>query len=377
MGIYLNPGNEKFRMAVNSEIYVDKTMLISEINKLIDTEKRFIAVSRPRRFGKSMAVNMLEAYYGKECDSERLFEPYKISRNEYFDDHLNRYNVIKINMQEFLSKKPDIDEMIAYLNKRIVRDFEKKYRNVIEDDEFLDEVLADVYAATGEKFIILIDEWDCLLREQKYDEAAQKKYLDFVRNLLKDKVYVALAYMTGILPIKKYGTHSALNMFEEYSMTEPQVYSEYFGFTEEEVTVLCRNYGMDFYGMKDWYDGYFLGDTCHIYNPRAVVAALSRKKFGNYWTRTETYEALKVYIDLNIDGLKDAIIMMMSGERVRINTARFQNDMTTLNSKDDVLTLLIHLGYVAYDSIDEKVYIPNYDKDSKKHSCIIEKVKND
>ena len=213
---------------------------------------------------------------------------------------------------------------------------------------------------------ILIDEWDCLFREYKQNKEAQKKYLDFLRAWLKDKDYVALAYMTGILPIKKYGSHSALNMFTEYSMTDPGDLAGYFGFTEQEVSRLCDTYDMNFEEAKTWYDGYHLiahrqnGDEHYsIYSPKSVVEAMLRHKLGTYWNQTETYEALKIYIQMDMDGLQDSVVRMLAGESVSINIGTFSNDMTTFATKDDILTLLVHLGYLTYDSIRETAAIPN------------------
>ena len=194
----------------------------------------------------------------------------------------------------------------------------------------------------------------------KDNEEGQKKYLDYLRNLLKDKAYVDLVYMTGILPIKKYGSHSALNMFTEFSMTQPLFMAEYVGFTETEVKELCDRYQMDFAEIQRWYDGYSFEEG-HIYSPRSVVTAMLTRKFSNFWSQTETYEALRIYIEMNFDGLKDAIMKMLSGERCRINIATFKNDMTTFRSKDDVFTLLVHLGYLGYDEKERQVFIPNYE----------------
>lgn len=187
----------------------------------------------------------------------------------------------------------------------------------------------------------------------------QKQYLDFLRNLLKDQPYVALAYMTGILPVKKYGVHSALNMFWEYSMTDQFAFEEYTGFTETEVKALCEQYGMDFAETSSWYDGYMLRKFKHIYNPRSVVMAMHCRSFSNYWTSTETYEALKIYMEMDFDGLRSDIVKMLSGENVAVNTHSFQNDMRNFKTKDDVLTLLIHLGYLGYDAETKEAFIPN------------------
>ena len=360
MGIYLNPQNTLFQNMKNSEIYVDHSLMIENINKIINTENNKLCVSRPRRFGKSTDANMLVAYYSKGCDSSNIFKDLKISQTELYQKHLNQHNVIHINMQDFLSKTHDIDKMIILLTKLIFRDIKKVYQDIeYFDIDDLIQVLEDVYAEVNERFIFVIDEWDCIFREYKNNKEAQSQYLDFLRNLLKDKPYVSLCYMTGILPIKKYGTHSALNMFKEVSILNPTPLEEFMGFTEKEVQDLCLKYDMDYEKMKDWYDGYKMTDDLSVYNHRSVVYALMDRKYENYWSATETYEALRVYIDMNYDGLKDDIVKLLAGEHVAVQTTSFQNDMTTFDTKDDVLTLLIHLGYLGYNSFNQTCYIPN------------------
>lgn len=364
MGSYLNPGSERFESSLRSAIYVDKSMLIAELNRFVRTEQKFICVSRPRRFGKSMAADMLSAYYGS-TDVSGVFDNLKIAKAESYKEHLNRYDVLKINMQEFLSATNDIDSMLRALQKRILTELRYVYPDFVDEDSLIWS-MKDIFAKTKRPFVILIDEWDCMFREYAHDTDSQKKYLDFLRMWLKDQDYVALAYMTGILPIKKYGSHSALNMFMEYSMTDPGFFAQFFGFTEEEVRNLCAEYDMSFEETGAWYDGYELvshnkeGDTHYsMYSPKSVVEAMLRHKFGTYWNRTETYEALKVYIQMNMDGLKDAVIRMLAGDSVEINTGTFSNDMTTFATKDDVLTLLVHLGYLSYCEEDRTVSIPN------------------
>ena len=365
MGVYLNPGSGRFQFGLRSEIYVDKSMLIAKVNRRIKTAQRFICVSRPRRFGKSMAADMLSAYYGCEEDSSALFDHLKISSADSYKEHLNKYDVIQINMQEFLSATHNMNEMLNAMQRRILKDLKQTYPEYVDEDSLI-WAMKDIHKNTKHTFIILIDEWDCLFREYVHDTDSQKKYLDFLRAWLKDQDYIALAYMTGILPIKKYGEHSALNMFMEYLMTDPADLAEFFGFTEEEVRVLCDKYDMDYEEARAWYDGYDLlthskdGDTHYsMYSPKSVVESMLRYKFGTYWNQTETYEALKVYIQMNMDGLKDAVVKMLADESVEINTGTFQNDMTTFKSKDDVLTLLVHLGYLTYDSEKSTVSIPN------------------
>ena len=367
MGSYLNPGNFSFKGSLRSKIYVDKSKLIAKTNEVLCTEQKYICVSRPRRFGKSMAANMLAAYYARSENTEELFQNLVISKDVSYKENLNQYDVIKINMQEFLSMAGTMEDMLGMLKNYLISDFAETYPEVrFRDEKNLIQVMKDVFSYTRCPFVILIDEWDCLFREYKQDKEAQKKYLDFLRVWLKDKDYVAMAYMTGILPIKKYGSHSALNMFTEYSMTDPGDFAEYFGFTEQEVLELCEKYEMSFEEAKIWYDGYQLvvhrkeKDECYsMYSPKSVVEAMLRGKFSNYWTQTETYEALKIYIQSNEFGVQDVILKLLAGEKEKIDTTTFSNDMVTFATKDDVLTLLVHLGYLTYDAETKEIWIPN------------------
>lgn len=360
MGSYLNPGNGLFKMALNSKIYVDKTEIIAYTNSVICSEQRFLCVSRPRRFGKSMTANMLAAYYSIGCDSCNLFENKKIASCESYEKHRNKYQVLYLNMQEFLSKAKTVEKMFALMAKVFVRDARKEFSEI----EFLSETdlgwcMADVYQESKIPFVVLIDEWDCIFREYKENKEEQEKYLDFLRDLLKDKSYIALAYMTGILPIKKYGTHSALNMFDEYTMTNPRELAEFVGFTAEEVKELCEKYQMDYDEATNWYNGYSFPDASEIYSPKSVISAMMSGRYSDYWNQTETFEALRMYIELNMGGLKDAVLRMLAGFREKINVRNYANDMVTFRGYEDVLTLLVHLGYLAYDINKEEVYIPN------------------
>lgn len=359
MGIYLNPGNRGFWQSVRSEIYVDKTELIAYTNKMINTEERFICVSRPRRFGKSMTLRMLAAYYSRGCDSRELFAGRKIESNPAYREHLNQYDVIFLNMQQFLTEAAP-GKVTEYLEQEVLEELAEEYGDILRGRDIgLAAALRKIYVKTDKQFIFLIDEWDYVMRERQESETLQRQYLDFLRNLLKDQQYAALVYMTGILPVKKYGLHSALNMFREYSMTNQRNFEEYTGFTEEEVKSLCVRFGMDFVEAGSWYDGYKFKRYKHVYNPKSVVEAMSCGEFSNYWTATETYEALKIYIDMDFDGLRADIVQMLGGGCVRVNTRSFQNDMRNFSTKDDVLTLLIHLGYLAYNSEREEAFIPN------------------
>ncbi|MDR0929335.1 MAG: ATP-binding protein [Oscillospiraceae bacterium] len=356
MGSYLNPSSEQFKKSLRDEIYVDKSNLIAQTNAVFGTRRGYVCLSRPRRFGKSMAADMLAAYYGRGEDTSALFTGLKIGNDPSYQDHLNRHDVIKINMQSFLSKYRNIDEMLASLQKRIIAELRISYPCISENEIHLDWAMEAAFASTHTSFVVIIDEWDCIFREHKGDEASQNQYLDFLRTWLKDQAYVGLAYMTGILPIKKYGTHSALNMFDEYSMVFPGELAEFFGFTESEVRDLCIRYKMPYEEAKAWYDGYSMirpnteGTVAlSMYNPNSVVRAMLRKQFAPYWNNTETYEALKIYIAMGFGGkMKEAVIRMLSGSSVPLDVSGFQNDMTSFNELDDALTLLVHLGYLTY-----------------------------
>ncbi|MCC8080680.1 MAG: ATP-binding protein [Lachnospiraceae bacterium] len=363
MGLYLNPGNEAFRK-IRSGVYIDKTDLIDYINRTIPTTSNLTSFSRPRRFGKSFAAKMLCAYYDKSCDSGELFQGLKISGMDSYEEYLNKFDVIYLDITRFISTTTSLCEIVKNAQVSVIEELREAYPSYIREKE---DVLADALFAvshkTGNKFIVIIDEWDALFREAKDDEELQKEYVQLLRGLFKggpstDET-IAAAYMTGILPIKKYGTESALTDFQEFTMTRPAKLAKYVGFTETEVKNLCKKFHMDFESMQIWYDGYSFSRIQHVYSPNSVMLAIRNEEFQNYWTASETYESLKKYIEMDFDGLKGAIVSMLGGEAVRVKISTFQNDMTSFNSKDDVLTLLIHLGYLTYDSKTHKATIPN------------------
>lgn len=362
MGRFVNPDNSAFQVALNSEIYIDKSGMIEEINKVLDTMQGYICHSRPRRFGKSITANMLAAYYSKGCKSEKMFSELEISKKDDFKMHLNKYNVIHIDIQWFLSNVKDIFEIVEYISQSIIEELRQIYPEHISTDEnALSEALSKIKEATGQKFIIIIDEWDALIRDEDADRDIQEKYINFLRGLFKGTEptkYIALAYLTGILPIKKQKTQSALNNFDEYTMLNAGRFSPFVGFTEKEVEKLCNHYERDFNEIKHWYDGYILGEQ-HIYNPKAVVSAMLDGTLQSYWSQTSTFESIRPFINMDFDGLKTEIIRMISGDEVKVKTTTFQNDMITIKNKDDVFMLLIHLGYLAYDQRKHTAFIPN------------------
>jgi hypothetical protein len=360
MGNYLNLGNAGFT-SIRKGTYVDKTGLIAFVNNTLGTPQKLTCVSRPRRFGKSFAAKMLCAYYDKSCDSRSLFVDLEIAKDSSFEEHLNQYDVIYLDMTLFISTSRDVREVVETVQRAVIRELEEEYPQIKTSDVLVD-VLSSVVAATGRKFIFIIDEWDTLFREAKNDTELQKEYIQLLRSLFKspltDKT-IAGAYMTGILPIKKYGTQSAMTDFKEYSMVNPKRLAEYVGFTEPEVKMLCKEYGMDFGDVKRWYDGYSFDRIKSVYNPNSVMEAVINDRIASYWTQTETYETLRFYIDMDFDGLKESIVQMLGGACCPVDAGSFQNDMSTVKSRDDVLTLLVHLGYLAYNADKMTVRIPN------------------
>ena len=380
VGMYIDVVADNFKMAITDDIYVDKTMLISLLNKVVCKKNRYICISRPRRFGKSLTAAMLCAYYSKAYDSNDLFKNFKIASDPSFKEHLNKYHTIFLNIStEFNRYKKNVDTMIANITLYVLTELKKLYPNINYPNETdLSFCLEYLYVNTQEKFVIIIDEYDAILREKQGDIEAIKEYLEWLKGLLKDKAYVALAYMTGILPIKKYGTQSSLNMFNEYSMVEPFKFMPFIGFTDEEVKALCCKYQVNLGQMRAWYNGYTFSNT-HIYNPNSVVLAINQQYFTNYWTKTESFESLADYISLNFDGLKDDVIRLVSGQSIECEFASFSNDMSILNNKHDVFALLVHLGYLSVIELLSRkhclVKIPNYEI-QKEFDSVIELSEN-
>lgn len=361
MSTYLNSGLFRFQETLNAKIYIDKSELISVLNEYINTPQKYICVSRPRRFGKSVTANMLSAYYSKNLESAPLFDNLDISSHDSYKKHLNQYNTIFINMtDEFNRASQNVAVMIRQITELVINEIKVSYPDyIIHNESDLALSMQSVFDQSHTKFVIIIDEWDCIMREKKEDLDGLKLYLEWLKLIMKDKEYLALAYMTGILPIKKYGSNSALNMFREYSMTSAGKYAPYIGFTEDEVKSLCSKYSVDLCSMKKWYDGYSFKTCSHLFNPNSVVCAIDEESFVSYWTLTETFESLRRFIDLNMEGLRDDIVNLIARNEVVVNTANFHNDMATFETKDDVLTLLIHLGYLAINPESDNKLVDN------------------
>ena len=373
MGTYINRGNSEFRDIVTHE-YVDKSSLIPLINATLNSESRYSCVTRCRRFGKSMAAKMLCAYYDKSCDSRELFVGLKAEQDRSFETYLNRYSVLYLDVTSFTAR-PELRKNIVWtIQERIMNELKEMFPDVkYPDNSDLMDMLSSIHQSTGEKFFFIIDEWDAICREfpqrqkmkgdpETVSPTILDEYVMLLRRLFKtqdsDEVFAG-AYLTGILPIKKYNTESALNNFREYSMINPGRMARHLGFTHDEVVSLCQKYDMSIREMERWYDGYRIGGESHIYNPYSVMRAIENDWYQSYWATTGAYDSVKTYIQMNFDGLKDDVIRMLAGEHVPVNTTMFQNDMHVIHSRNDVLTVLIHLGYLAYDRDTNRCYIPN------------------
>ncbi len=373
MGTYINRGNIEFRDIVSHE-YVDKTSLIPLVNANLNSESRYSCVTRCRRFGKSMAAKMLCAYYDKSCDSRELFRGLKAEQDKSFETYLNKYNVLYLDVTSFTARPEFRNNIVRIIQETIITDLKEAFPDVrYKDNSDLMDVLSSITQSTGEKFFFIIDEWDAICREfpgrqkmkgdpETVTPTILDEYVMLLRRLFKtqdsDRVFAG-AYLTGILPIKRYNTESALNNFCEYSMIRPGKMATALGFTHDEVESLCKKHDMDLETMERWYDGYRIGKASRMCNPYSVMKAIKNEEYGSYWTTTGAYDSVITYIQMNFDGLKDDIIRMLAGESVYVDTTEFLNDMHIIRSRNDVLTVLIHLGYLSYDRDAYECYIPN------------------
>ena len=361
MGIYLNPGNENYKRIINAEIFVDKTMMIAEINKIINTSNNLVCISRPRRFGKTIAQNMITAYYSKGCDSRKLFAGYKIESDPDFEKYLNKYNVILIDMNNEYQNTLDKNNLIHILSEKIKSELRIEYSDLeFGENESLAECILKAYAQTGDTFIVIMDEYDVLVRERVSQELFDE-FLSFLNGLFKSNTLrpaISLAYLTGILPIVRDKVQSKLNNFREYTFLNPGKFANHLGFTDEEVRKLCEQYNVDYEECKHWYDGYSLGGY-EIYNPESVVMCIEEGYFEGYWGKTSSYQVISDRLEQNFEGIRDDVVKMMSDESVDVNVSGFINTMDAFVTKDDVFTYLAHLGYLSYNREGQTCHIPN------------------
>lgn len=365
MGRYVNPGNDGFRAVLQGE-YVDKTGMIALMNATLGSMRKLVLVSRPRRFGKSYSAKMLAAYYSYGCDSHPLFERLDIAGDGSYQQHLNAYNVVSLDMTEVIHAagvRGAVDEVSRILLPELRQIVPQAGVANAGSGNELTSALFDVARETGRKFVFIIDEWDAVYRLAKDDQLAQDAYAEWLRALFKGGSFtdavVQGAFLTGILPLKKYGHQSAVSDFREYTMVRPGDYAPYVGFTQDEVDGLCARYGMDPADMRRWYDGYDLPKAGRLYAPYSVMEACAHGETGSYWVSTEAYESLRPYIEMDFDGLQTDFVRAIGGESLPVDPDTFQNDMTSIRVRDDVLTLLVHLGYLAYDVASHTVRVPN------------------
>ena len=378
MGIYLNPNSANFEETLKRPIFVDKTMILKTLNRFIDEQNKYICVSRPRRFGKTIASNIISSYYSKGCNSREIFSKLKFGQDEDFESKLNKFNFIKIDLNSEYRNCRNRENVLSRLQDKVIQEFIEAFPKIkFFEDDSIAEAIQKVFTQTGEQFFILIDEYDVFVREQVNGVVSDElftEYLDFLNGLFKSdtlKPAIALAYLTGILPIVRDRVQSKLNNFEEYTMLSALELTEFVGFNSDEVEELCSKYKIDFEECKRWYDGYRLSRNVidgnndvsevsyEIYNPQSVVKLIETREFANYWSKTSTYKVISDRLHANFDGTQDDVVRMLGGESVDVNVTRYLNTMTDFTSRHDVFTYLIHLGYLVYDKNEKTCRIPN------------------
>ena len=363
MGRFLNPGNKGFQKIISEDVYVDKTGILGFLNRWLNTSQRFVCVSRARRFGKTVAARTIRAYYDNSCDSHELFAPYTIAQDPLYEAHINKYDVIGLDVQAFFQSGQNPKTFISRIRGAVLEEVCEKWPSVEGiQDMTLADALIKVHAKTGARFVFVIDEWDAVFRFCPNDEALQKEWIHFLRDLFKQEDVddvIALAYITGILPVKKYKTQSSLNQFEEYTMIRPLVLEPFVGFLPSEVDALCKQFDMSRAEAAEWYDGYMFPHEHHVYNPNSLARAMKNRAFGSYWTQTDSFESLLDYINADLDGIYDDVMCLIGGGRVSIDTSSYDNSFTVPKCKDDCFTLLTHIGYLAIDEEVSQVFIPN------------------
>lgn len=376
--LIVNPTTDDFRDAVAAEVFVDKSELIHYTNGVMNTPQKLTCFSRPRRFGKTFAAQMLKSYYTRGLQSADVFAELKVAHptdvNEVrrerkrilFEKYQNQCDVILWDIVWFLSGAKEgghPEQVLENLRELTFKELREVFPEAFDDSvKVTSQQLATIALRTGRKFFIIIDEWDAIFREAMCSETVKEEYLNLLRGLFKGNyvsAFVSGAYLTGILPIKKYGTQSALTDFNEFTMLAPYTLAPFVGFTEDEVMTLCRERGIDAGKMRQWYDGYCFAKTAHVFNPNSVVKAINNDQFDSYWTQTAAFESLKLYLDMDFEGIREAIVDMLGGNRFAVDKDTFTNDLSIVKSRNDVFTVLVHLGYLAYDESDGTVTIPN------------------
>lgn len=368
MGIYLNSESAYtlYKSETQKPYFVDKSRMIEELFPLIEEGANHICITRPRRFGKTVTANMISAFFSKAREASDIFDRLKISTSQNYSKYRNQYNVIHISLNDISRQCTTYEEYITRIEQRLVRDLKRAYPQAeLDGEESAVDALMEIYTENSEnRFIFVFDEWDFLFHQPFVTEKEKREYLSYLRSLLKDRPYVILAYMTGILPIAKYSSGSELNMFTEYTMLSEEKFSEDFGFTDSEVDTLYQKY-TDYTehikvtreGLRYWYNGYHTFSGERVYNPRSVVCALRNNNLGNYWTSAGPYDEIYYYIENNVAAVRDDLALMVSGIPVPAKIREYAATSMNLNTKDEIFSSMVVYGFLSYEN--GKVSIPN------------------
>lgn len=382
MGLYLNSkkAQSNYQEMVQSAYFVDKTLLLEELIPIvgdgegvvsraggwIGKSNKYVCITRPRRFGKTVMANMIAAYFGKGSECHNIFDGLEIGQCGQYEQHLNQHNVIYITFSEIPNECRSYRQYITRIEKKLLADLKREFPDVcIDAEDSLWDAMNGIFELEEQvKFIFVLDEWDYIFHKDFVTERDKNEYITFLSNLLKDQPYVELAYMTGILPIAKYSSGSELNMFLEYTMVTEQKYCEYFGFTEAEVDDLYSKYlnitgevRVAREGLRLWYDGYHTASGERLYNPRSVVGALTNNNLGNYWTSSGPYDEIFYYVKNNVDDIRDDLALMVSGEAVAAKIREYAATSMNLTTKEEIISAMVVYGFLS--SKDGKVSIPN------------------
>lgn len=360
-----NIGDTLYCETAASPFFADKTALLTELIPLIGSQSKYICITRPRRFGKTVMANMIGAFFGKGADSSDIFGKLEIVQKEEYQKHLNQHNVIQIDFSAVNNQCKSYCDYIENIQELLREDLHAAYPDVaFRNKGDAAEDLIRIHTKTKEQFIFVLDEWDAVFHMPFIKKDDKQEYLLFLKSLLKDKAYVSLAYMTGVLPIAKYSDGSELNMFVEYNMATRERYSTYFGFTEDEVDMLYKKYlkisknpKITRGGLRTWYDGYHTASGVRMYNPRSVVCALQDNQLDNYWTNSGPYDAIFYYIRNNIAAVREDLVLMVMGERVAAKVQEYAATSTELDTKNQIYSAMVVYGLLTYE--DGEVFIPN------------------
>lgn len=371
MGTYLNSITPYtlYKSESLSPYFVDKTLMLSELFPYVSAGNRHICITRPRRFGKTIMANMISSFFQKASDSSDVFDSLTISQVDDYRRYKNQYNVIRIDFSKMPRNCDSYTQYIERIEALLIEDVKEAFPQVkINEADAVGDILESVFVQCGEKFIFVLDEWDFIFHRDFINEIDKEKYVAFLSNLLKDRPYVVLSYMTGILPIAKYSSGSELNMFAEFTMVNSPMFGEYFGFTDDEVDDLYRRYIVECdrqhkeksvtrKGLRDWYNGYYTKSGERVYNPRSVVFALQFNNLANYWTSSGPYDEIYYYIRNNISDVRDDLALMISGESVTAKIQEYAATSMNLSTRDEIYSAMVVYGFLSY--LNGKVCIPN------------------